>query len=365
MNAPQAHTNGPSVAAATAAAASRQSEGAALLDEILDRTSDRYRLGLEPRDLDRAWEIAEAAAEAKLAPTEAEAYARILIGRPLGIPAMASIQGIALVEQKSTGMRVPCMFAKLKLALLQSRRDIVEYIRPLELTNERATWVAKRVGDPEPVKYTFTMEDARIAGLVGRGDGKTNSAGVQMSNYDRHPGPMVQWRACGRLCDIIAADVLTGIATREDVEDENRIAREELQEVAATAARGELRQALDAPPQAKAPTAANARDFRAEADALKKRLLEAIATRKKPAMQEFRAAYDAFKKDAPAELSEEIQAFYSEEVGKARRAENPGGASTAAPPVPTAAPKPAPAPPASAQNDQPPPDAGDAWEPPR
>ena len=116
-----------------------------LLDTIADKT-ERYRLALEPTTQDEGWAVAQAAADAKIVASSDEGFARILIGRPLGIPAMASIPGIALIENKSTGLRTACMYAKLKLGLLQSRKNVVEYFRPKELTNEKATWVAKRRG---------------------------------------------------------------------------------------------------------------------------------------------------------------------------------------------------------------------------
>jgi hypothetical protein len=324
------NTNG----SAPAAQAEPAKRNAALLESILSET-ERYRLALEPTTQDEGWDVAEAAYNAKLVPSADDGFARILIGRPLGIPAMASIQGIALIDQKSTGLKVPCMYAKLKLAILQSHKDAIEYIRPKKggLTNTSATWLGKRVGEEE-VEYTFTIEDARIAGLVGRGSSQQQRGDgqqVSMNNYDRHPGPMLQWRACGRLCDIIGAKELNGITTREDLEDENAQLRAELAELADAAARGELRQTLDAPPQAKP-----ARDFGAEAAALRKALTEAIASKSNKAMKAFREAYDKFKTDAPSELSEEIQRFYSAEVGKARKAERPDSASAAAPPVPAA-----------------------------
>lgn len=299
--------------------------------------TERYRLALEPTTQDEGWEVAQAAADAGLVASPAEGFARILIGRPLGIPSMASIQGIALIENAKTGLRTACMYAKLKLGLLQSRKNVVEYFRPKELTNEKATWVAKRRGEEE-ISYTFTIEDARIAGLVGRGDAKTRE-GVSMNNYDRHPGPMLQWRACGRLADIVGADVLNSLATREDIEDENRQAREERQEMAYAASRGELAAPV-APPQAAPP-----RDFSSEAAALKQDIADAISTKDKAKQKAVRERFKKLEAEAPLEIVEDTKRFYNMALGKAREgseaktSDAPANTQTAAPAAPPSKPR--------------------------
>jgi len=314
--------------------------------EFNDQT-ERYRLALEPTTPDEGWEIAQAAAASALTATPDEAYARILIGRPLGIPAMASIQGIALVENQKTGLKTPCMYAKLKLALLQSRKDVIEYIRPKKLGDDEAIWVAKRVGPgEEPIEYRFTIEDARVAGLVGRGDGRTNSAGASLNNYDRHPGPMLQWRACGRLCDIIGADVLNSLATREDIEDEERSERE-LRAAAEAATRGQIPAHVPAPPQA---AATPARDFAAEAEALKQEISDAVGARDRDRIKAMRETFKRFSAEAPKDLVDECQRFYNMTVGEAKKV------------APAPAPTPTPAPTQPRGQYLPPEKRGDAYD---
>lgn len=346
------------VSAAAPAPTAHESQLSPLLQDIADRTSDSYKLGLEPRTMDAAWEIAQAAVDARMVESVAEAFARIQIGRPLGIPAMASIQNISFIENKKTGLRTACMMARQKLALCLSRPDIIEYIEAETISNTKAVFIGKRIRGRKEQRYEFTIEDARIAGLVDRGSTEEGKAG---NNYTKHPSPMLQWRACGRLCDLIGADILTGIATREEVDDEMTQQREELEALAAAAGRGELRQTLDAPPQAKP-----ARNFAGEAESLKKQLIDAVAAKSKGDLAAFRKAYDVFKAEAPAELSESIQRLYSEEMGKARKAAKPDGAANGTPPVPPPSSPAAAAPPAAKAAPpapaEPPPGAGDAWE---
>ncbi|HEY6459716.1 MAG TPA: hypothetical protein VIY73_06180 [Polyangiaceae bacterium] len=273
-----------------------------------------------------------------------EAFARIQVGRPLGLPAMASIQNIFLIESKQRDgsvRMIPCMSAKAKLGLCLSRPDIVEYIQPEESSATTCTWVGKRVKGKE-VRSEFTIEDAKTALLVDRGG---TDEGKKANNYNKHPKIMLSWRACGRLADMIGADILLGIATREELEEEMEQQRAAREDAADAIARGEFRPgAVEAPPQAKPP-----RDFLAEHTALRQSLTDAIASKSKPALAAFRKAYDGFKAAAPAELSEDIQRHYAEEMGKARKEAKPGAASNGPPPVPPSSPTATPAAPAAAE----------------
>src|SRR6202012_2378429 len=195
----------------------------AAFDDALAATIEqaKYNRALEPQSFDDGWKLPTIVAKLKLCGVTSpeDAYSRIITGRAIGLPAMASIQGIALIYNSKADSFTPCMYAKTKTALLLSRNDIIEYFRPTEITDKSATYTGKRKGQPE-VSYTFTWDDAVRAGLVGRGEGKGN-------NYDMHPRAMLQWRAAGRLADILGGDVLNGIASREDVDDANTGAAEE------------------------------------------------------------------------------------------------------------------------------------------
>src|SRR5271165_1081002 len=93
--------------------------------------TDDYRLKLEPVDLTSGWQIAEICAKTRFCGVTSpdDAYLRIMLGRAIGLPALASVQGIALFENKK-GELIPCMYSKVKVALLLSRNDVIEYIYP-------------------------------------------------------------------------------------------------------------------------------------------------------------------------------------------------------------------------------------------
>jgi hypothetical protein len=281
----------PASLAAPRAAAGRDEGG---LADLLDKPLLRYALALEPSSFDEGWRVATMAAKLKLCAcsTPEDAYARIMTGRAIGLPSMASIQGIALIYNEKNDSFTPCMYAKLKVALVLSRRDVIEYMRPDPANNEKtATWRAKRVGEDEQ-SYTFTIEDAIRADLVDRGD---STDAKKKNNYNRHPRSMLSWRAAGRLCDIVAGDILNGIASREDATEEDERDRG-----------GE---------PATAPVLPAGRDWAKETAAAKALVLALVRDGDTKGARE---VYKRFEADAPQGPLEEIKHAYNEAVATAK-----------------------------------------------
>lgn len=127
----------------------------------------------------------------------------ILAGREVGIPAMASLRGFHNVEGK------PAMHADLIRARVLNS-GVVEYFRCIERTNERATFVAKRNGDPE-ISLTYTIEDGR------RAWSKTPAA-WDASGWGRTPADMCVARASSKLARLVAPDVVHGFYAPEELE---------------------------------------------------------------------------------------------------------------------------------------------------
>lgn len=325
MNASTQNNTRPGAATIAAAPTPNQDPDAGLkspLAELLDRPVLRYQLALEPQSFSEAMEIARLAAKIRLCgvESEADAIARIMTGRAIGLPAMASIQGIALIYQRKTNSYVPCMYAKLKVALLLSRPDVVEFIRPKVdangvalLSDKQAVWVGKRKGQPEQ-DYEFTWDMAVKAGLVGRG---AKDDGETANNYDRHPKAMLQWRAAGRLADIIGGDVLNGLRSREDVEDEAE------RQAAEDAARGTVPVEV----QKQIPV----RDWTKEAEGFRAALKAAVDAGDRDAVRAVRSRFDAFEKEgAPKDVCAGFRSYYEELRSKATAAKAQGSANGAA-----------------------------------
>jgi hypothetical protein len=91
---------------------------------------------------------------------EGIAYALACIGAELGLSPLQSLRGIYMVKGK------PILAAQTIQAIVVRRRDICEYFMLVESTREKATYETRRVGDPRPTTLTYTIEDAKAAGLL-------------------------------------------------------------------------------------------------------------------------------------------------------------------------------------------------------
>jgi len=147
---------------------------------------------LEPRNIEEAWKIAQYSFRSKLFSAFGSAEAVLMVimaGRELGMSAMASLRGFHLVEGR------PTLSADLIRALI-IRSGKAKYFRPVERTDTRATWETQR-GDDPPVSLTFTIEEARQAGVV-----RPNSGWV------KYPTDMLTARASAKLARLIYADIV-------------------------------------------------------------------------------------------------------------------------------------------------------------
>lgn len=313
-------TTNPAIGAAPAPATTTDARSRTNVEEVLTETEklSAFRLAFEPTTRDEARDEAATYAALRLCGVESEddGYARIVIGRGMGLPAAAAIQSIRFFEDKKTGTKAPCCFVKAKVALILSRPDVIAHFRLVELTDKIATWEGKRCNG-EPQTYSFTWEDAERAGLVGRkGSGGAQSGAEAGNNYDKHPKPMLMWRAAGRLADIIAGDILLGIASYEETKDHIEESNAEVEQRASGV--------VPATVQAQVPV----RDWAAEAEVLKREVTAAAAD---PALlKAVRAKFKTFKGDAPGLFGDDVLAHYNAVVKPA----------AAKPASPTATPSP-------------------------
>lgn len=135
----------------------------------------------------------------------ANATGAILLGQSLSTPSyeidpLTALQNIYVIHGR------PGMYAKFKLALAQAHGH---RILDEEYSNEAVTVAGWRRGarPEDAVRIRLTMEDAERAGWT------TNK------NYEKTPADMLWSRAVSRVLDRIAADVLFGIASLEELYD--------------------------------------------------------------------------------------------------------------------------------------------------
>lgn len=139
-------------------------------------------------------EQCEVICESGLAPrtlnTPAKILAVMLKGRELAVPPMQALSHIHIVEGK------PTLSSEMMRALVRRAGHKIRY---KERSNTRCAVEGIRADDPDaPLTVTFTIEDARQAGLLGK------------DNWKKYPGDMIQARATAILCRALFDDVLMG-----------------------------------------------------------------------------------------------------------------------------------------------------------
>lgn len=189
----------PAKEAAPVAAAPKPSTAIAVREaEVLPAVE--YEKQLEPRSMTQAITLANHFFNTRLFAaygTPQAILSTVMAGRELGLPAVASLRGFHIVEGKHQ------MHADLIRALVL-KSGLVDYFRCTERTPERATFIAKRKGDPE-IALSYTVEEARAAGLV-----------KEKSGWVKNPADMCVARASSKLARLVAPEIVFGLYAPEE-----------------------------------------------------------------------------------------------------------------------------------------------------
>lgn len=171
-------------------------------------------------DTDRAarWELAQAIVSARMAPSGMESAQKVMIameaGVELGIPAMASIQSIAIIKGR------PCLWGDALIGVVRSS-PLCLYVKEwIEGDSDKmiAYCETHRRNEKDPVCRSFSVFDAQRAGLW-----KTKECD---SPWWKYPKRMLQMRARAWCLRDVYADILKGVQIREEVEDYAREAQD-------------------------------------------------------------------------------------------------------------------------------------------
>lgn len=148
-------------------------------------------MGLEPQNMRQMWWLMERLSGTGFLPdaikTPGQALAIVLAGRELGLGAMASLRGINIIKGKVS------ISAATQLGLMLKAGIKIKWI---EQSAARACIELKREG-MEAAQFSFTMDEAKQAGLVGGG-----------GNYSKFPPAMLRARAITTGARAYAADIL-------------------------------------------------------------------------------------------------------------------------------------------------------------
>jgi 5'-3' exonuclease len=176
--------------------------------EVVNGAPAEWEKQLEPRSMKDSIQLAKIMFESRLFSaygTPQAVLSTLIAGRELGLQAMASLRAIHIVEGK------PTLSADLIRALIL-RSGKAEYFRCSERTAEKATFVTKRVGEPE-MALTYTLLEATAAGLV-----------KAKSGWEKNPADMLVARAGSKLARLVYPDVVHGIYTKEEIEESREVA---------------------------------------------------------------------------------------------------------------------------------------------
>lgn len=123
----------------------------------------------------------------------------LLKGQELGVPPMAAMEGIAVVQGKAA------VGAHLMLALVK-RAYGTGAIWVSESTAERCTVSYRLPGHAETLSYSYTIRDATTAGLAGSG------------TWAKHPAAMLRARCISATCKMAFPEVVGGLYVAGEIE---------------------------------------------------------------------------------------------------------------------------------------------------
>lgn len=159
----------------------------------------------EPQDLTQARQLAEDISQSVLLPPALrgkvyDVYVTIMWGRDLGLSPMQSVFGI-WIEPRSGR---PGLYEQTAIALVQ-RSPFCKYIRCIHSDGVKAVWETQRNGHPDPDKASFTLDEAKQAGLLGK------------DNWKSYPADMLRARAAFRLARQVYPDVLANVYSPDEL----------------------------------------------------------------------------------------------------------------------------------------------------
>lgn len=159
----------------------------------------------EITSMQQAMDYAKIIADSDLAPKDykgkpGNVLVAIQYGMEIGLKPLQAIQNIAVINGR------PCVWGDAMIALVQGH-PLCEYIKE-SIHDGKATCTVKRRGDEDEYTVTFSVDDAKKAGLFGK-------AGT----WQQYPNRMLQMRARGFALRDKFSDILKGLISKEEAMD--------------------------------------------------------------------------------------------------------------------------------------------------
>lgn len=168
-------------------------------------TAPKSGFMMEPKSLQEAMQLADMLAHSTLVPRSyqnkpGDVLVACQWGSEIGLKPLQALQNIAVINN------VPAVWGDALVALVRGS-GLCEYIKQdWDVNTKTATCTVKRKGEPEE-KRTFSEEDARLAGHLGK------------DTYKKNLQRMLSIRARAFALRDVFADVLKGLKVAEEVED--------------------------------------------------------------------------------------------------------------------------------------------------
>lgn len=157
--------------------------------------------GLNIHSLDDVERLARTAVASGLVAVKRaeEAVVLLLTGRELGLSPMQSLRGIYVVGGK------PVLSADLMVAVVR-RSGLCRSWRVVKSTAAECTIETQREGETEVARKTWTADDAKRAGLLGKG------------TWAQYPAQMLRHRVAADLAREVYPDVILGLYTDDEID---------------------------------------------------------------------------------------------------------------------------------------------------
>lgn len=170
----------------------------------------QWELQLDPRTMKDARILAKDMHDSRMFSaygTPQGVLSTVMLGRELGLPAMASLRSVHIIEGRHS------LAASLMVALVL-RSGLAEFFEPVSFDETQATYETKRRGARNPVKLTHTIEMARTAWPKSKADWEK---AFLASGWGRNPTDMLVARATSRLARMVYPDLLAGLYTPDEL----------------------------------------------------------------------------------------------------------------------------------------------------
>ena len=185
---------------------------APLTNQIVQRPAEASRYGLvtsdlQPMDLTSAYQLSQWLFKGGLFrqyKSESQIFTIIVRGKELGLGVTTALANHHIIDGK------PVAHADLIRALAE-RDPGFEYLMPTKMSATSVTWKGKHKRQPEAVEYTYTIEDARAAGLC-----RKDTYG-KPGNWETRPQDMLVKTAGSKLARLLWPGATMGCYCPEEM----------------------------------------------------------------------------------------------------------------------------------------------------